>query len=92
MSDNDQADERRAYGVDNHERLVRVEVKQDMLNKAFDDHEVHDEERFSEMNALLRTITNTQVKLSTTMWLVGGFITLMVPVITALVIHFSSVS
>jgi len=83
-------DTRREFDLDNHERLIRVEVKQDILNQQFADHERHDEERFHNINQTLKEFNEIQTKTTTTLWLVGSFIIVAVPVITALVIHFTS--
>jgi hypothetical protein len=86
--------DRRAFNKELTERLVKIEVKQDLMVQQFEDHEKHDAERFGKLDHALedvRTkqdqIKETQIKLSTTVWLVGCFITLAVPVITALAIQ-----
>jgi len=82
-------DERRNHNEQDHDRIIRVEVKQDLLHTTFREHEKHDESRFAAINTLLTQITKTQVSLVTSIKMVGVFVTLIVPVITALIIHFT---
>lgn len=85
--------ERRQFQPEDHERLIKIEIQQQNLNKQFSDHEVHDVARFQSINDLLTTmkakqemLTETQIKLTTTLWLVGCFIIVLVPVITTLAV------
>lgn len=86
--------ERRQFQPEDHERLIKIEIQQGALTKQFIDHEVHDMTRFQLINDLLNSmkskqemLTETTIRLTTTLWLVGTFIIVLVPVITTMAVH-----